>query len=254
MKKILLLALTLLSGCAAALAQQGVDLSSLAARNVLVENDWGHGSGVIYKTDTILTAGHMFGPNLKVNGENATVVAIDTAHDIMALAVKTGSFPALTLVLKNYPLQKVIVIGNPLDMMYFFSVGYVGYASDDYIMTSNIPMPGFSGGGAFDENGSLVGIATAGLGTCQFGFTIDRLTSARRVLKFLFEKPHENLKQILQERAAKREARKQSTQPPQCGSDRSIAPFLEGETNADKRSRSSSQGDSNSDVQGSPRR
>jgi S1-C subfamily serine protease len=193
---LLIILLALLSKSA-----RGQDLNVLARRNAWVTSDWSQGSGVIFKKDSVLTAAHVLGPNMKVNGKPARAVVIDTAHDLLILVTETDSISTLPMNLSPRPLQKVVTIGNPLGKNNFLSLGYVAWADGETVNTSNTVMPGYSGGGGYDENGALLGIILSGEGNCTFGFTIDHLASATRVLQFMKKHPTTDADSVLAYRA-----------------------------------------------------
>lgn len=178
------------------------DLNLFAKRNVVIVSEVKvdtvivshvQGSGIIIKKDTVLTVAHVLGTTIKVDGKVAKVVALDMAHDLALLAVSTDSVPEIHLDLSPQPLQPVIAVGNPLGKHNFITLGYVAWADAEFVNTSNIAMPGYSGAGAYGVNNALIGVVVAGEGTCTFGYTIDRLVSARRVLIFLKERPKDDL-------------------------------------------------------------
>lgn len=186
------------------------DLNLFAKRNVVIVSEIKvdtvivsrvQGSGIIIRKDTVLTVAHVLGTTIKVDGKVAKVVALDMAHDLALLAVSTDSVPEIHLDLSPQPLQPVIAVGNPLGKHNFITLGYVAWADAEFVNTSNIAMPGYSGAGAYGVNNALVGVVVAGEGTCTFGYTIDRLVSARRVLIFLKERPMANTDSLFKEKA-----------------------------------------------------
>jgi hypothetical protein len=180
------------------------DLGLIARRNVYITSDWGSGSGFIYRKDTVITAAHLLGPNMKVNGLDAKPVVIDTTHDILLLHTKTEQLPDLRFNLAPTPLLSVVEVGNPLSKRNFFSVGYVAYANHDIVNTSNVVMAGYSGAAGYDPKGNLVGMVVAGEGNCAFGYTITRMVSARRITLFLFARTETDVDTVLSDLVAGR--------------------------------------------------
>lgn len=184
---------------------QESDWTTLARRNVLIESDYGSGSGVIFRKDSILTAAHLIGPNMKVNKRPARVVKLDKAHDLMLLYAPTDTITQVTFALDVRPLEPIVVVGNPLNRGHFFTLGYAGWMDKEILNTSNLAMAGFSGAGAYNYSLELVGIFQAGLGNCAFGFTIAQMATARRVITFLANPSPDDPSRALSEKKASRE-------------------------------------------------
>jgi serine protease Do len=130
------------------------------------------GSGVVVDSATVVTNCHVArrGVALKVKHLaeqfDATVATADEAHDLCKLSVPGLSAPAVTLgrVASLRVGQKVYAIGSPQGLDLTLSDGMVSSLREGpdgtFVQTTAPISPGSSGGGLFDETGTLVGIVT----------------------------------------------------------------------------------------------
>ena len=130
------------------------------------------GSGVVVDTATVVTNCHVArrGVNLKVKHQaeqfDATVTIADEAHDLCKLSVPGLAAPPVTLgrVADLRVGQKVYAIGSPQGLDLTLSDGMVSSLREGpdgtFVQTTAPISPGSSGGGLFDESGTLVGIVT----------------------------------------------------------------------------------------------
>lgn len=133
-------------------------------RSVLVEvgtpqAPMGSCSGVILRTDTVLTAAHCaIGDTFRVDGKEATVVKIDKATDLLLLKVKTERFRMVTFgkVVMGQDVMAAPDFGPPFNRILFF--GRVSSLPKEQIWSDLKAAPGFSGSGLFDLDGRLVGL------------------------------------------------------------------------------------------------
>jgi len=155
----------------------------------------GMGSGVVLTSDGyIATAAHVVHSNKLVvvvpYGDHQTfyrwarVVYLDTLQDIAILKVqidvplvpvKIGSYKELTIG------ATILHMGHPMGIGWLLSIGHVASVKYDqtgrgYIFADIAGGPGSSGGGLYNENNELVGIAQQGImGLGLIGITIDHL-------------------------------------------------------------------------------
>lgn len=130
------------------------------------------GSGVVVENATVITNCHVArrGVNLKVKHLveqfDATVSVADEAHDLCKLSVPGLAAPAVTVgrVADLRVGQKVYAIGSPQGLDLTLSDGMVSSLREGpdgtFVQTTAPISPGSSGGGLFDETGTLVGIVT----------------------------------------------------------------------------------------------
>jgi hypothetical protein len=130
------------------------------------------GSGVVIDSGTVVTNCHVArrGASLRVKHLteqfDATVAMSDEAHDLCRLSVPGLSAPAVTVgrVASLRVGQKVYAIGSPQGLDLSLSDGMVSSLREGpdgtFVQTTAPISPGSSGGGLFDETGTLVGIVT----------------------------------------------------------------------------------------------
>jgi len=150
----------LFSSCAC----YGYPSEDIYRRSVLVEvgtpqAPMGSCSGVILRTDTVLTAAHCaIGDTFRVNGKEATVIKIDKGADLLLLRVKTERFRMVTFgkVVMGQDVMTVPDYGPPFNRILFF--GRVSSLPKGQIWSDLKAAPGFSGSGLFDLDGRMVGL------------------------------------------------------------------------------------------------
>lgn len=156
-------------------------------RNVLVETDGGSGSGVIYKPGLIVTNFHILetDSDVKVNGKDAKILAVDPKHDLVLLEAATLPVPELKFNLEPKVWMPVFYCGNPGNHRGLVSPGFI-LDIKEFLYTNTIPMGGMSGGGLYDEQGRLLGI-NEGMEGGKGGFHIAVHIKAVVVKAFLDE-------------------------------------------------------------------
>lgn len=133
-------------------------------RSVLVEIGTpeapvGSCSGVILRTDLVLTAAHCaVGSTFRVDGKAASILKIDKNTDLMLLSVKTERFRMVTFgkVTMGQDVMSVPDYGPPFNRILFF--GRVASMPEGQLWSDLKAAPGFSGSGLFDLDGRLVGL------------------------------------------------------------------------------------------------
>lgn len=129
-------------------------------RNVLVESEDSHGSGVILSTNLILTVSHIGASNLFVDGIPAVVLRRFTREDTMILAVPTKKLPAIKLVAKVTQDEEVYFVGNPTEHRGLIARGRIVDIENDIYIDVHLTS-GASGGGVYNLSGELIGIVRA---------------------------------------------------------------------------------------------
>ncbi|MBL8342903.1 MAG: trypsin-like peptidase domain-containing protein [Rubrivivax sp.] len=130
------------------------------------------GSGVVVDAGTVVTNCHVArrGATLTVKHGNdkldARITTADEAHDLCKLSVVGLAAPSVRIgeVASLRVGQKVYAIGSPQGLDLTLSDGMVSSlreVPDGTVVQTTAPIsPGSSGGGLFDESGTLVGIVT----------------------------------------------------------------------------------------------
>ncbi|MBI3662583.1 MAG: serine protease [Acidobacteria bacterium] len=123
----------------------------------------------------------------------ASVLAVDTAHDLVLLGVPNQRAPALTLgdSEKIGVGDEVFVLGNPQGLEGTFSQGIISslrVLSEDKLIQITAPIsPGSSGGPVFNSRGEVIGVAAATFqGGQNLNFAIPSV-----YLKHLLSVPHD---------------------------------------------------------------
>lgn len=173
-----------------AVLTRGASASSVPAQDfaaqatVLVSDDLGHGSGVVIARGLVLTAAHVVGQKDKMKVTLATGVEKDAAvlwasknPDVALLAVATDDvIPAVISCAQPTRGESVFTFGYPMIAKKVMAWGHVAsnvLFSADGITGTMLDMtivPGNSGGGVWDEQGHLVGLADAVM-LVPIGFT-----------------------------------------------------------------------------------
>lgn len=148
--------------------------SSIVRVNVMAANgaQLKIGSGVVIGPGKVITNCHVTngGASIRVKSGNsqldANVNISDEQHDLCQLSVSGLGAPAVAVGhSSNLRVgQKVYAIGSPMGLDLTISDGMISSlreTSEGAVIQTTAPVsPGSSGGGLFDENGTLVGIIT----------------------------------------------------------------------------------------------
>lgn len=130
------------------------------------------GSGVVIGPGRIITNCHVTngGSSLRIKSGNAqfdaSVSIADEQHDLCQLSVSGLNAPGVAIGSSSHLRvgQKVYAIGSPMGLDLTISDGMISSLRETpegaVIQTTTPVSPGSSGGGLFDENGTLVGIVT----------------------------------------------------------------------------------------------
>jgi putative serine protease PepD len=159
----------------------------------------GLGSGVIVRSDLILTNAHVVDGASDVNvrfsdgaSTSATVLGLDPTHDIAVVSASTGDRPAMPIGSSGDLTlgQEVVALGYPLGLGATATAGIVSGIDrtidvsganggsehlEGVLQTDAAINPGNSGGPLIDTAGRLVGINTAGASAAaaeNIGFAI----------------------------------------------------------------------------------
>ncbi len=93
---------------------------------------------------------------------NAIIVATTAVHDLALLHIdrlNTAHFNPASTVVRG---EKVYILGSPLAITGTLSTGVVAKLAGDWTLLDCSVLPGNSGSAVYDENGDMVGVATAG--------------------------------------------------------------------------------------------
>lgn len=131
---------------------------SVAVEIGTLEKRMGTCSGVILRTDLVLTAAHCaVGDVFKIGSELGTVVKVDKPTDLMLLKVKTKPFRMVPFGDVKMA-QEVLSVPLFEDFGKVLLFGRVAVITSDQIWVDMKAMPGISGSGLFDLDGRLVGL------------------------------------------------------------------------------------------------
>lgn len=135
--------------------------NGLIARTVLIENERGQGTGVVFDTGVVLTCKHLVGIKTYVNGIPAEVIRIDSSSDLAFLKVPTSKVEALNLAEKYSQDEEIFYIGNPLNHKFVVARGrVVDIDGRDVYIDAHLSF-GASGSPVYNKQGELVGIVRA---------------------------------------------------------------------------------------------
>ena len=168
----------LLSACSAsesiiATVPARADTSSMWRATVVVENDTGHGAGVIIGAGSVLTAFHVVNdgaPEIEFLGGERESGAVTWSSEALDLAIVHVGVPDKYAAPKLYcgelaVGQRLVAIGHPLTTRWVSVEGYldptdISGATPLLALSFDLSL-GNSGGPVFDESGRIVGIASA---------------------------------------------------------------------------------------------
>jgi V8-like Glu-specific endopeptidase len=142
-------------------------------------------SGVILQTNEVLTAKHCVAAPLTLDGNQAQILKVDPENDLALLLSKTPIIERVNIADAGVE-QEVISYGHPqgiADLM--FSKGYVMNVREQYLLVSNITLPGDSGAPLFTPGGQLVGLMVQLAGTNGFDFPLGVAVPSRKIKSFL---------------------------------------------------------------------
>lgn len=118
-------------------------------------------SGVIIRTNTVLTARHCVGAGMEVNGRAAIVkkVGVDEKEDLAVLYTETPDFPELNVGSEPYVGDRAYSFANYGPWAALYSDGEVMRVDAERTYVRVLSAPGVSGAGVYDKSGNLIGIA-----------------------------------------------------------------------------------------------
>lgn len=150
-----------------------LDSSVLRIEVNFQNGDHGYGSGVVISEDEVVTSCHVVrnGKDIQLNvGDailHATAVKPDWKHDLCVLEVPNLNVPVIVLGESNtlHHNQAIFTIGYPGGVKSPVSTfgevkGLFAMDGSVIVQASSAFEPGASGGGAFDDEGHLIGIIT----------------------------------------------------------------------------------------------
>ncbi len=149
--------------CATTTTPNRLALSDGYKRCVVVQAVTDHKtcSGVILRTNTILTARHCLGEGMQVNGKAALVkkVGANETIDLALLHAETPEFPELEIAADPYVGDRAYSFANYGPWAALYSDGEVMRVDADRTYVRVLSAPGVSGAAVYDQNGRLLGIA-----------------------------------------------------------------------------------------------
>lgn len=92
----------------------------------------------------------------------ATVIATSSVHDLALLSIDKHHTPYFSIADTSFQGQTIYVLGSPLGIGGVLNTGIIARLNGDITYIDCSALPGNSGGPAFNEDGDLVGIVTAG--------------------------------------------------------------------------------------------
>lgn len=117
----------------------------------------------------------------------AVVLAISDRHDLALIHVDRFNIPYFEIAKDIVQGQTIYVMGNPVGITAALTQGIVAKRNGDVDFIDVTVLPGNSGGPAFDEEGRLVGITTAGI-VVLYGFAhMNIMQSIDAILGFALE-------------------------------------------------------------------
>jgi len=127
------------------------------SRNVVITDAEGSGSGVIVKTNWVLTNAHVVANDIKVNNQMCKVMAKNEVLDLALVMTNTAEFPMVKFGSVKAG-DEVFYVGNPGGHVNLISKGHVLYLDFSHVTTNTMPIGGMSGGGLYNKRGQLVGL------------------------------------------------------------------------------------------------
>jgi len=98
------------------------------------------------------------------------VSAIDEKHDLALVTTVRANDSFVTIASPQIERgAKVYSLGHPGSKFYTLATGMMLFNADDYCMVAIAISPGASGGGLYDENWNLIGVASAMLAGGSIG-------------------------------------------------------------------------------------
>jgi S1-C subfamily serine protease len=153
----------------AAPAEVTVVEQSYKAAVAVVRADGGHGSGVVVRPGQIITAAHVVVGQEEVlivfadkSSAKGIVLWTDTKNDTALVAVAPSTTKAFAPLRCGAPLrvgEDIYTIGHPGALTWIATFGRVSGTVEHYVITQLAVWFGNSGGGVYDSQGQVVGIA-----------------------------------------------------------------------------------------------
>lgn len=138
-------------------------IAEATRRSVWVETDKQIGSGVIVQTGIVLTNFHVLevDSTIKVDDEEAEIVAVAPQYDLILLRVKTKKMSPVRLCLDTEVGSEVFYVANTNKHRDYTSFGRITFVDRNYLYSNTTAIEGSSGGGLYNPEGCLVGINDA---------------------------------------------------------------------------------------------
>lgn len=92
----------------------------------------------------------------------ATIVAVSKTQDLAVIRIDRQNTPHFVLAKRSYQGQVIHTYGSPLGITGTYTTGHIARLNGDVSYVDCGVLPGNSGGPAFNEDGEMVGVLTAG--------------------------------------------------------------------------------------------
>jgi S1-C subfamily serine protease len=116
----------------------------------------------------------------------AIVSSVSVAHDMAVIHIDRSNTQHFVLAKEIKRGQKIHIIGSPLGIEDTYSEGVIAKIDGDHILLDCGVLPGNSGSTVFDDDGKLVGIATAGF-IVGFGVTHLNIAQSLDAVRFFLK-------------------------------------------------------------------
>lgn len=152
--------------------------------SVVITNGKSLGSGVVVKDGYVLTAYHVYSPELKVNGQPATVATFQPQLDLMLVR---ASVKGKTRLSEPKLDEKVFCISHGRGIKMLTRGRVVAIKEDkQYFLMDATTLTGASGSGVYDHDGQLIGMVVGGMWDEQ-GSILTVVVSSHAIKPFLKE-------------------------------------------------------------------
>lgn len=127
-------------------------------RCVLIESENSQGTGVVVKTNVIITVAHLGGAHIFVNGYPVEIHRRLVQEDLMSLKAPTGDFTDVRIGITVRQGETIFYVGNPGRHRKLVATGTVVDIANDRIYADFHATFGASGSGVWNIKGELIGL------------------------------------------------------------------------------------------------
>lgn len=136
-------------------------LNEAVNRCVLIESENSQGTGVILKTNVIVTVAHLGGAHIFVNGYPVEIHRRLNQEDLMSLKAPTGDFKEAKIGLTMRQGETIFYVGNPGKHRKLVATGTIVDIANDRLYADFHATFGASGSGVWNLKGELIGLISA---------------------------------------------------------------------------------------------